>query len=183
MHRQGIFRYYGYIKFRALSKIKYSKTAFANGTLCWIYAWVIVVSNYSASVSVKLVGTFASTPVQRLKVNDKNFWRICFEKTLNIFSIVFYRPTTYDICSWFSYATYKLSLLDSRFFSSLSLSVVWFSLNPAIVTSSSKNGGSDTSAMLSTVLAHLLSGSVTGMGNRKSTNNSKYIGSTEVVPT
>ena len=83
-----------------------------------------------------------------LKLNDKNFCRTCFEKTLNIPSIILYRSTTYDICSWFNDATYKLSFLEFRFFSGLSLSLVWFSLNPAIVTSSSKKGDFDTPACL-----------------------------------
>ena len=46
-----------------------------------------------------------------------------------------------------------------------------------------KNDVSHTSAMFSTVLEYLLAGSVAGMGDRKSTNNSMYIGSTEVAPT
>ena len=37
--------------------------------------------------------------------------------------------------------------------------------------------------MFSIVLAYLLAGSVAGMGDRNSTNNSRYIGFTEVAPT
>ena len=53
---------------RMLSKIKYSKIAFANRTrniLCWIHAWVIIVPNLSASISVELVGTFTSIAAHR----------------------------------------------------------------------------------------------------------------------
>ena len=94
--------------------------------------------NLFKKVEYASLETPSPTAISLLKVNNKNFCRTRFEKTLNISSIILYQSTTYDICSWFSDATYRLSFLDFCYFSSLSLSLVWFSLNPGIATSSSK---------------------------------------------